>query len=205
MKTSTRFAAFAGGATLLFYLYNVYAAQGTVIDGSTGKPMAGVQIVAAWYGSVAMPVQPNTRCYHAEATVTDERGRFSLSTFTGNVNPLMLDRARNVWAIAPGYTISDRSDYGDLAFVLVPATGTKSEQFKALPYPSALGCPVNSAILMPYWKVLHAEAARLASNRKEREEASGILFGIERTELGVDEARRRLDQRMREEILENGF
>jgi len=202
MKVSTRFATIAGGAVMLFFLYSVYAAQGTVIDGSTGKPMAGVHIVAAWYGSIAMPVQPNTRCYHAEATVTDERGRFSLSIFTGNLNPLMWDRSRNVWAIAPGYMNSERSDYGDLAFVLVPATGTKSEQFNSLPYPSALGCPVNRAIMMPYWKVLYAEAVRLASNREERRKASGILHSIEYSELGEEEAMRRLNERSRAEMLE---
>ena len=205
MKNTIRCMAFAGGVTLILGLYSVHAAQGTVIDGSTGKPMAGVHIVATWHGSIAMPVQPTTRCYHAEATVTDERGSFSLSTFTGNVNPLMWDRNRSVWAIAPGYTTSDKSDYGTLALVLMPATGTRSERFKALPFPDALGCPVDRAILMPFWKVLQGEAAHLASTPQEREDASARLFEIEKTELGESEAYRRLNARSKAEAAEERF
>ena len=202
MKITIKHIAWAGGLAILFGLYSVYAAQGTVTDGSTGKPMAGVHIVASWSGSIAMPVQPSTRCYHAEATITDEQGRFSLSTFSGNWNPLMWDRTRSVWALAPGYVTSDKSDYGNLDLVLVPATGTKSEQFRALPRADVLGCPGDKRQLLPFWRVLQAEAQRLASSREERRFASGRLFDIEEIEFGEEEAFRRLNARSRQMNLE---
>jgi len=201
MKITIKHMAWAGGLAILFGLYSVYAAQGTVTDGSTGKPMAGVHIVASWSGSIAMPVQPSTRCYHAEATVTDEQGRFSLSTFSGNWNPLMWDRTRSVWALAPGYVTSDKSDFGNLDLVLVPAAGTSSQRFKALPFPDALGCPVDRKALMPFWRVLYKEASRLASTPEEREEASARLFEIEKTEFGEKEAYLRLNARSKAELV----
>ncbi len=201
MKITIRRMAWAGGLAILFGLYSVYAAQGTVIDGSTGKPMAGVHVVAAWYGSASVAVQPATRCYHAEAAVTDERGRFSLSTFSGNWNPLMLDRTRSVWAIAPGYMTSDKSDVGSLEFVLVPATGTREEQFKALPTGHVLGCGEDNRQFLPFLRTLYKEAARLAHTQEERRVASSRLFDIEYIELGADEAFRRSSARLRDERL----
>jgi hypothetical protein len=201
MKITIKQLAWAGGGLLLFGLCSVYASQGTIIDGSTGKPMAGVHIVASWSGSMSIAVQPFMRCYHAEATVTDERGRFSLSTFSGNWNPLMWDRTRSVWALAPGYVTSDKSDDGNLDLVLVPATGTGSERFRALPFPDALGCPVGRKALMPFWRVLYKEAARLASTREEREEASARLFEIDKTEFGEKEAYQRLNARSKAELV----
>jgi hypothetical protein len=202
MKITIRHATWVGGLAILFVLYSVYAAQGTVIDGSTGKPMAGVHIVAAWHGSMSLAVQPSTRCYHAEATVTDERGRFSLSTFSGTWNPLIWDRTRSMWALAPGYVTSDKSDYGSLDLVLVPATGAKAEQFKSLPRPAALGCPSDRKLLLPFWRALYKEALRLASTPEERRYASGRLFDIEEIELGEEEAFRRLNHRSVQENLE---
>ncbi|MBK6981854.1 MAG: hypothetical protein IPH30_10420 [Betaproteobacteria bacterium] len=202
MKIKIKHMAWAGGLAILFGLYSVYAAQGTVIDGSTGKPMAGVHIVASWSGSIAMPVQPSTRCYHAEAAVTDERGRFSLSTFSGNWNPLMWDRTRSVWALASGYVTSDKSDYGSLDLVLMPATGTKSEQFKALPLPDALGCPGDEKPFLAFWRVLHAEALRLAETREEKRFSSLRLFEVEMIEHGKEEAHERLNARSRLELME---
>ncbi|MBL0142900.1 MAG: carboxypeptidase regulatory-like domain-containing protein [Betaproteobacteria bacterium] len=204
MKIRLRHMAWVGGLAILFGLYSVYAAQGTVIDGSTGKPMAGVHVVASWTGSVSIAVQPFTRCYRAEATVTDERGRFSLSTFSGNWNPILWDRNRSVWVLAPSYTISDKSDFGELKIVLEPAKGTKSEQFKSLPSSYVLGCGVDNRQFLPYLLALHKEMLRLASTRDERRVASSRLFDIEEIELGEREAYRRLNARSRLENLGGG-
>lgn len=198
MKITIKRMALACGLALIFGLYSVHAAQGTVIDGSTGKPMAGVQVVASWHGSISIAVQPFTRCYYAEATVTDERGRFNLSTFSGNWNPLMWDRTRSVWALAPGYVTSDRSDYGGLELVLVPATGTRSEQFKALPMGHVLGCTSENRQFLPFMRLLYEEARRLAVSKDEKQFASGRLFDIEEIELGEREALERLNARSRQ-------
>ncbi|HRE12989.1 MAG TPA: hypothetical protein PLD37_02215 [Usitatibacteraceae bacterium] len=199
MKITIRQFAWLAGGVLAFGLYNVYAAQGTVIDGSTGKPMAGVHVAAAWTGTSVMPVQQTTRCYHAEAAVTDERGRFKLSSFTGNWDPLLLGRSREVWAIAPGYQTSPQGNVGDLAIVLVPATGSRAERFKALPDPFLISCEADKRIFIPFWRTLHLESLRLANNRQERIAADRHLFDIEFVELGEREAMKRANARTREE------
>ncbi len=201
MKITIRQLAWLAGGVLAFGLCNVEAAQGTVIVGSTGKPMAGVHVVAAWDGSITMPVQPSTRCYHAEATVTDERGRFSLSSFSGNWNPLMWDRTRNVWALAPGYVTSEKSNYSALELVLVPGSGERSTQFKALPSVGLLGCGVDGRRFLPFLKALKVEADRLAGSPQELSFASEVSFEIDVIERGKDAAHERANMRMRREAL----
>lgn len=197
MKITIKHMAWVGGLAILFGLYSVYASQGTVIDGSTGEPMAGVHVVAAWNASVAMPVQATTRCYHAEATVTDERGRFSLSTFSGNWNPLLWGRSRSVWAFAPGYVTSDKSDYENLDLVLLPASGTNADRFKSLPHPNVLGCGAEERIFLPLWRALFQQASQLAGSGVEKKAADLYLYRIEVVELGEGEALRRQDERAR--------
>jgi ribosomal protein S4E len=54
---------------------------------------------------------------------------------------------------------------------------------------------------MPFWRVLYKEAARLASTREEREEASARLFEIDKTEFGEKEAYQRLNARSKAELV----
>ena len=102
------------------------ASQGTVIDKTTGKPMAGVFVVTTWSGYVPIAVQTHFVCYDIEMTTTDERGRFTVSTF-GKFQPFLQNKNRYIYLVATGYEV-DRSSEG-LDFVMRPRQGTKSEQF----------------------------------------------------------------------------
>jgi hypothetical protein len=105
-----------------------------------------------------------------------------------------------VWVFAPGFATSPQTDVDELKIVLVPATGTRSDQFKALPRTYVLGCGVDNRQFLPFLHALYKEASRLASNLEERKIVSARLFDIEYIELGEQEAYRRSSERSREEL-----
>jgi hypothetical protein len=184
-------------------LFSIWAAScvadtGIVMDKVTSKPIAGAHVVVAWRGVMVTPVQDQSICYDAQATITDENGRFEISGLSGNVNPLLLNRNRSIQILAPGYKVAPGTDRDALRFLMEPESGTTSEQFKRLPSPHALGCPIaDKKELLPFLRALHQEMTRLAATVDERKRASNTLFEVESIQLGDQEAYRRANDRER--------
>ena len=185
------------------------ASQGTVIDKTTGKPMAGVFVVTTWSGYVAIAVQTRGVCYDTEMTTTDERGRFSISTF-GKFQPFLQNKNRNIYVVATGYE-ADRSSEG-LDYVMRPRQGTKSEQFtKANEYMrmgGGCGEPIPDSRVLPYLKAIYADLAALATTKDEIDIVDSVLWEIENLELGkkvADENRKKLnlEKYLRERDIKN--
>src|SRR5437773_1517011 len=65
-----------------------------VIDESTGKPLAGVFVVTQWTADTFNPVQSSHTCFKVDATHTDDRGKFYLSSWSGNLSPMLSNRQR---------------------------------------------------------------------------------------------------------------
>lgn len=168
---------------------------GRVFDRATGVPIVNARVVAYWTGVIKMPVQSTSKCYRAEAAITDEKGEFSISRFSGNWHPLLMDRERNVSVRVPDYKISPAYDGSGLQIPMEPRTGTSAEQFKELDRFLPTECTDDPKILLPYLKTHHAELVKLAATNEEKLAASGVLFTIEEIELGEHEASRRLGER----------
>ena len=158
------------------------ASQGTVIDKATGKPIAGAVVATSWSGYVPIAVQTLFVCYDLEVTTTDERGRFTISTF-GKFRPFLQNKNRSIDVIASGYE-TDRSSK-DLDYVMVPRQGTKSEQFeKANRYQRNAGCPDDEKKMLPFMRAVYKDLELLATDQKELNTVRSLLREIETIEFG---------------------
>jgi hypothetical protein len=174
------------------------AGSGIVLEKDTSKPIAGAHVVAAWHGVMVTPVQDRSICYHVEATTTDKDGRFEMSELSGNLNPILMNRSRDLWIFVPGYKKAPDAGMNPLRAFMEPESGTTSEQFKRLPFSYVMGCRIpDKKVLLPLLRALYPEAKRLASTPGELKSASGILFQIESLELGGEEAFRRANDRQK--------
>jgi len=158
------------------------ASQGTVIDKTTGKPIAGAIVATSWTGYASMIVQTQYVCYDLEVTTTDERGRFTVSTF-GKFRPFLQNKNRGTNVILPGYQLDPASHEFNL--VMAPRQGTRSEQFeKANRYPPYASCPDSEQKTLPYLKAIYRELKMLATTKKELDTADSVLWSVETVEFG---------------------
>lgn len=187
-----------GGALLAYFALTVIASEGTIIDQTTGKPIAGAFVIAYWNGNVNSVVQTHTSCYHLEATRTDENGRFKVSMFSGNLNPIRQDRTRNEHIYVPGYEVTYKSDVEKLSFMMTPRVGSRSEQFKAIMGLGSQGAGCSSGdqkSRVPYLRALHKELAALASTANERVVADEALSSADILEFGEEIANQNYQKR----------
>jgi hypothetical protein len=192
-----------GGLILAYIALSVIASEGTVVDQTTGKPIAGAAIVAFWIGNVGVG-HPRSVCYAVESTISDANGHFNVSWYSGSLNPLIGFGTRNVDVIAPGYEATARSDDDKLLFMMAPREGTMSEQFKkADDHYGVGGCP-HSTKALPFLKVWQKELARLASTRAERERADDKLWSNDAIEFGTEVADKNRLKRLQARPSEGG-
>ena len=188
-----------GGALLLAYAVLCYIPScGSVIDQTTGKPIAGAVVMAYWQGHVSSIVQGHSLCTNVEVTTTDESGRFWIPIFSGNLNPFITDRYRPVEVIAHGYEQTSKSRELDLIFMMAPRQGTRSEQFEdADRHYRAAGCYTwNKKKILPYLKAWHKELDALASTPTQRTRANYLLNDFESIEYGEEVASARRAKRI---------
>lgn len=189
------------GILLAYFALTVVASEGTVTDQVTGKPIVGAFVIVYWNANTGWVVQPHTSCYFMEATTTDEKGRFYVSQFTGNLNPLRKDRIRNEHIYVPGYQLTTKSNAERLNFIMMPREGSKSEQFKAIRSlgSQGAGCSVgNQKSRLPYLRALHKELATLATTKDESDQVESILLSADIVEFGEDVARQKYRERREE-------
>jgi hypothetical protein len=183
-----------GGLVIAYFAITAIASTGTVVD-DKGKPIKGAQIIAYWNGNAGFFVQPTTQCYHLESTESDENGHFSVSTFSGGLNPFMLDRERSIGVFVPGYELKISSNYEDLKFVAGAPTGSKKEQFEKVNRRFKGGGCGNEKARLPFIKAIHAELLKLAETKEEKEICDSLFFSIESAEFGYESALKRSTQR----------
>jgi hypothetical protein len=189
MKIKNTLLKVLGGLVLTYFAITVIASEGIVVD-ELGKPIKGAHVITYWQGNAGLFVQPHTKCYKLEATTSDENGRFSVSIYSGTLDPFKTNRLRSTYVFAPGYYTSPLSNSDDLKFVLAAfaKTETLSEQFdlqnhESLRGGTGAGCG-NQKIRLPYLKSAHMELTRLAKTRAEFERCNSLLFTIEYIEFG---------------------
>lgn len=76
-----------------------------VIDGSTGKPLEGVYVIAHWVGTPALPLaQSRDNCYRLRVARTDAEGRYILPAWSWTIAALFqVDKGTSTAYYYPGY------------------------------------------------------------------------------------------------------
>lgn len=110
--------------------------DGTVLDGSTDKPIPGAIVIVQWSGDIHGIVQGSSICYHTEAALTDVNGKFMIPAWhRTNLNPgekNVTDKKRHITVYMEGFTnrgsvpMMDRS--GSIRIERATATGEKRLQ-----------------------------------------------------------------------------
>ena len=163
--------------------------EGRVVDKDTGKPIEGAYVVAAWRGSLISPPERVSVCFHVDVTMTDKEGKFSFSDWSGNINPLIVNRRMELevfykagyyWDLSKPFPIINKT------FVLTPHSGTPEERFEqinALRVPIDCEKPRDGKKLFPLLKEVFAEASAAALSPKQKMAADEWLFLAERYEF----------------------
>lgn len=156
-----------------------------------GKPIAGAQIVVYWTGRVLNPgPEPSSLwCYRVTATTSDANGKFDIPAFSGNFNPLLQGRLRNVEVVARGFRQSRNTDSARLFYAMRPLADPKVDpdgarkDYEYLSRKPGIGCG-DEKLLLGYLKVRHYNLTLLASSEKDKVDLHNSLFGIEAIEFG---------------------
>ena len=174
------------------------ALEGTVVDKESGKPLEGVFVIAKWSGAAPNPVQASTICLHGEMTITDKQGRFTISSTSGNFNPLIGNRQRTVEIYKPGYQDSVETNVDELRFVIEPNRAAAADRFNEVFSTRApAGCGMDEKQKVPFLKAKVQELEPLATTREQKRELISAYFDAESIELGEGEGSKRWEERMR--------
>lgn len=164
------------------------AETGLVFDKDTGKPIPNAVVLAEWDGVVGAFVEGHSTCFKVEVTRTDELGRFSISSYSWNLNPFLVQRSRSITALAPGYRLSPQTDLHATRIALERQTGTSAEQIRTLGGAGMASCKGAETAVLPYLKELYSEIMVIATTKEDKLRAAHILFEIEAIEMGQDQA-----------------
>ena len=178
-----------------------FALEGKVIDGSTGKPLAGVYVIGAWVVSSGIGVVAKSGCGKLEVTRTDEQGRFTLSKWSGNILAHLIgDENLNDYYYVRGYRWEKGHPQIGETVVLVPDTRSALERIGHI---SELTGDADCGSVqeqikkaLPLYHVMYEDAVAIASNRDDRRVLSNILFKIEVLELGYEQAQENAKNRL---------
>jgi hypothetical protein len=167
----------------------VLAETGQVIDRISGKPLANVFVIGQWNGTLDVPLQPKTTCYHADFAVTDNEGRYRLPDFSWSFNPFLRNRQRAVYPYKPGYKESSVSRTNENVILMEARVGSKAEMFQAVEMRHLSGgCDESESKFSVPRKVRIRELMSLAESPKEFDIADSELFGLESSEVGYPAA-----------------
>lgn len=150
---------------------SLWAGSGRVIDEETGKPLAGVYVMAMWHASGFSPVVSKTVCYQFAISKSDEDGKYSLPTFSWNINPFLSDRQRYLEYYIAGYEISANNTTDDVVRRLRRSTKSVEDRMRSLAHQRYQNCTSERERrekLLPLYQAQLDEATRLASSPVER-------------------------------------
>jgi hypothetical protein len=170
-----------------------HALEGTVADGSTGTPLAGVYVIGAWQINIGMPGRSNSGCSKLEVVRSDAQGRFVLSTWSGSVLAYLFgDENLNVYYYMRGYRWEKGSEVLGETAVLVPDIRPARQQLDRIgDLMGKADCgslEERKAKALAVYRLMYDEARGMAESFDERQSLSGMLFMVEWLDLGEKQA-----------------
>lgn len=133
----------------------------TVVDES-GKPLAGVHVVAEWWADGPGFYSNQSHCVRLEAMVTAADGKFDFPYFSGNFNPRFPTRQTNIKFFKAGYELVPKQIEGSDPVKLRPFSGNPKQRFEDDYYIYSKQCEDFRTKLYPLVQEIYAEAKTLA-------------------------------------------
>lgn len=166
------------------------AATGKIIDEETGKPLEGVFVMAMWNAGVVNPAISQSTCYHFEITKTDKEGKYKLSTWSGNFNPLYYDRYIAHEYYLPGYTSSSNNIVDSGLWNMKRTKQSIEERLKSFVHNRYTSCTTEKERkkkLVPLLKAQYEEGQKIAVTDEQKELLKSVKLEILYAELGYME------------------
>ena len=148
---------------------NLWAGAGQVIDAETGKPLAGVFVMAMWHGN-PIAIEARTVCYHFAITQTGQDGSYNLPVLSWNPT-VLINRERYKEFYLAGYENFTNDDFTGAVIRMRRITGTVEQRLKSLMPPRYELCTSEAEMkdkLVPLYQVQLDEATLLASTPSEK-------------------------------------
>lgn len=168
------------------------AREAQIVEAGTGKPLAGVIVVALWKGTASYS---NTVCFHVETATTDEEGGFRIPAWTNTTEWRFTE---NQWVdlifYKAGYEESEESSRTHMPdqalFSLRPFTGSVDERLEYLLEMADPGCLSEEyKELIVYNEALYREARAIGRSEHDKKSAERLLFYLNVVQYGWDQAR----------------
>ena len=165
---------------------NLWAGSGQVIDAETGKPLAGVFVLALWHGSGIGIVDSRTVCYHFAIAQTNERGEYSLPEFSWNFSPFLSNRGNGKNYYLAGYETASDEVLNASVVKMRRYSGTAEKRLETMKGPHHADCGSESdrKKLVPLYRAQYEEAQRIAQTPKEKGMAESYRQHVIYSELG---------------------
>lgn len=177
---------------------------GQVVDRATGAPIGGAHVAALWQSGI-MPrgfSAHNTRdvCYHAAATVTDDRGQFVIPAWSEWSSYRVVNTEPQVLVYARGYVPAtivlnaraegQRPRRIDKRLAIDAFSGDSSARIRELFWGFAnrdcMYGKESQKSLYPMWRSIYFEARGIATDRSEFNTVDSIAWFAARAALAND-------------------
>ena len=156
----------------------------TIVDESA-KPLAGVHVVAYYRAEGMYFYGESYQCVRVEARVTASDGEFDFPFFSGNFNPLMPKRTKEIGYFKPGYELIPNQDVFADPVKMRPFSGDMTRRFAPgfggdynVLNPQA-DCPQLGRKLYPLLQAIHQDAKLLAKTYEERSRVIDFEYYLE--------------------------
>lgn len=175
--------------------------EGRVLEQGTNRPIPGAIVIARWRGHMPVfPADGQSVCYHVESATTDEEGRYRFPVFDEEPRHRRIRyKYIQVDAYQPGYEWSGTSEGVQY---LAPFIGSREQRFKYLERVfGSIGCGADDDSdrnSIPFLKALYREAKDFAQTQEEKRVLEFFLYGLEKLDLGFEQAQRRHLERVKD-------
>ena len=160
----------------------------TVVDES-GKPLAGVHVVAEYWGETIYFYGSHRTCFRLEVMMTAADGRFDVPFISGNFNPIYFDRSRYIRYFKAGYEVVPNQIESADPVKMQPFSGDAKQRFGRgsgllaygdySVYNPQLACPDVQKKFYPLLLAIHAEAKQIAKTYEDRLRVLDYEYQIE--------------------------
>jgi hypothetical protein len=143
------------------------AQKGQVQDTVTGEPMAGVFVIARYWGYYPVP-DSSSACYHAAGTTTNEQGEYSIPSHF-DLMDIKVDKRSKLKFFKPGYR---HVFYKDGIAKLEKEQGGREERLEELTRIARISnCHAagrSQQMLFPYYESIYYEAKAISVTEPEK-------------------------------------
>lgn len=167
---------------------SLWAGGGQVIDAETGKPLAGVFVMARFNATGYTPVSQTTVCHSFAITQTDKDGLYRLPTFSWNFFPFFANRHRLVDVYMADYETFPNDILAEAVIKMRRRTGTVQQRLDWLVRGTRYGQCVSEGEtrekLAPLYKAQFEEARNIAESPSEKKIVQSLRLSYVEAEMG---------------------